>query len=85
METKEKNEKRVLTRAEYQMLQERLRTCSELSHDDRETLLSLIECYDWTQQELQKANSSIAKLKQFFGFTTEKKEKPFYVGMLKKD
>lgn len=83
MGSKSKKERRVLSRVEHQELQQRLGSSAELTRDDRETLLAIVECYGWTQQELQKANSSITRLKQFFGFSTEKKVQPLYVEMPK--
>ena len=65
-------EKITLTVEESEALKARI-LANNLSESDRSLLVGLVNCVLWLQLQLSRAKLSIHRLKQLFGFSTEKK------------
>ncbi len=72
MSAKEIPERINLTREEAEALKFRIHK-NQLTEEDLKLLGGLVSFNLWLQQQLSLAKISIHKLKQFFGFSTEKK------------
>ena len=65
-----------LTAEEADALKKHVLSGGELDSEQRELLAGLISFNLWLQQQLSKASFTIKKLKNLFGFKTEKKSPP---------
>lgn len=72
MKKNDEPEKITLTAEESEALKERI-LANNLSEEDRSLLVGLVSCVLWLQLQLSRAKLSIHRLKQLFGFSTEKK------------
>lgn len=61
-----------LTQEEVEGLKSRL-AANELEEADQKIILSILSIYFWLQNQLQQAKLTIFRLKEMFGFKTEKK------------